>query len=196
MKRYALICFIMLSCNTKQDKLPILSYHINSQGEKELYSIEYIGDFMNQFGEEFVDVANQEKRVFIANFFFTRCPSICPPMRQQLIGISESIDDENFLIISHSIDPTNDTPEVLKKYAEATGISSDRWQFLTASEDDTMAQAKQYMTNFKPNEDGTDFYHSSYVALVDKDKMIRGFYDLLKPKEVELLKEDIRLLLN
>ena len=196
MKRFALICLIVLSCNTKQDKLPILSYQVNNEGEKELYAIEYTGGFVNQLGEEFVDVAHQENKVFIANFFFTRCPSICPPMRQQLIGISESIDNENFLIISHTIDPTNDTPNVLKDYAEATGISLDRWQFLTATEAQVKAQAKQYMTNFKPNEDGTNFYHSSYVALVDKNRMIRGFYDLLKPREVELLKEDIELLLH
>ena len=195
MKRFAIICFIILSCNTKQDKLPILSYQINAQGDKELYTIEYSEAFVNQLNEPF----NNEKldgKIFIANFFFTQCPSICPPMRQQLIGISESIDTDDFLIVSHTIDPNNDTPDVLKAYAEATGISSERWQFVTATEAQTKAQAKQYMTNFKPNEEGTDFYHSSYATLVDKDRMIRGFYDLLKPKEVSLLKKDIELLLN
>ncbi len=194
MKRFILICFIALSCNMKQDKLPILSYSVNENGIQEYYGIHYKG-FKNQLNQDFID-SNIYDKVFIANFFFTRCPSICPPMRQQLINISERIDDEDFLIISHTIDAANDTPEVLKNYAEVTGISSDRWQFLTASEDQTKAQAKQYMTNFKPNEDGTDFYHSSYVALVDKERMIRGFYDLLKPKEVELLKEDIKVLLD
>ena len=195
MKRFAIICFIILSCNTKQDKLPILSYQINAQGDKELYTIEYSEAFVTQLNEPF----NNEKldgKIFIANFFFTQCPSICPPMRQQLIGISESIDTDDFLIVSHTIDPNNDTPDVLKAYAEATGISSERWQFVTATEAQTKAQAKQYMTNFKPNEEGTDFYHSSYATLVDKDRMIRGFYDLLKPKEVSLLKKDIELLLN
>jgi len=194
MKRLVLICFIILSCNNKADKLPILSYTMNDSGVKDYYGINY-SNFKNQLNDDFID-SNLNDKVFIANFFFTRCPSICPPMRQQLIGISESIDDDNFLIVSHTIDPTNDTPEVLKNYAEVTGISSDRWQFLTASEEHTKAQAQQYKTNFKPNEDGTDFYHSSYVALVDNDRMIRGFYDLLKPKEVELLKEDIEVLLD
>jgi len=195
MKRIALICLLLFSCKSEWIKLPVLSYTINEQGVKELYSIAYNGDFLNQSNERFIN-ENLDNKVIIANFFFTRCPSICPPMRQQLIGISESIDDDDFLIISHTIDPTNDTPEVLKNYADAIGISSKRWQFLTASEENTKVQAKQYMTNFKPNEDGTDFYHSSYAALVDKDRMIRGFYDLLKPKEVELLKGDIEMLLD
>jgi len=187
---------LIVSCKSESHTLPVKSYKINQEGVKEYYRITYSGDFVNQLGEEFVDVAHLENKVFIANFFFTRCPSICPPMRQQLISISESINDDDFLIISHTIDPTNDTPQILKEYAESTGISFNRWQFLTATEAQTKAQAKQYMTNFKPNEDGTDFYHSSYVALVDKNRMIRGFYDVLKPKEVELLKEDAKLLLD
>ena len=185
--------FLITSCK-QESNLPIKSYKINKQGVKEYYGIHY-NSFKNQLNMSFTDNRITNK-VFIANFFFTRCPSICPPMRQQLIGISKSIDDKDFLIISHTIDPTHDTAEVLKDYAEATGISSDRWQLLTASEKKTRAQAKLYMTNFKPNEDGIDFYHSSYVSLVDKNRMIRGFYDLLKPKEVELLKNDIKLLLD
>ena len=79
----------------------------------------------------------------------------------------------------------------MKNYADALGIPSKRCKFLAASEGNIKAQAEQYMTNFELNEDGTGFYHSSYVALVDRNKMIRGFYDLLKPKEVKLLKKDI-----
>jgi len=195
MKHVALIYLLLFSCKPEQGKLPILSYTINEQGVKELYTIEYNGDFHNHLNERFNNEYLNNK-VIIVNFFFTRCPSICPPMRQQLIGISASIDNDDFLIISHTIDPTNDTPEVLKNYANAIGIPSNRWQFLTASEEQTKAQAKQYKTNFKPNEDGTDFYHSSYVALVDRDRLIRGFYDLLKPKEVTLLTKDIEILLD
>ena len=195
MKRVFLICLLMISCQSESNKLPVLSYTINDQGQKEVYSINYAGDFLNQSNVKFTD-GFLDNKVVIANFFFTRCPSICPPMRQQLIGISEGIDDEDFMIISHTIDPTNDTPEVLKEYADAIGISTERWQFLHASEETSKTQAEQYKTNFKPYEDGTDFYHSSYVALVDKDRMIRGFYDLLKPKEVVLLKEDIAILLD
>ncbi|RZV69932.1 MAG: SCO family protein [Flavobacteriaceae bacterium] len=189
------LLILFLSCKSEKDKLPFLSYTINAAGEKELYEISYNGQFKNQLNAEFSDSLIEDK-VFLANFFFTRCPSICPPMRQQLIGIANEIDDEDFMILSHTIDPGHDNPLILKDYAEATGISIEKWQFLTASESITKNMAEQYKTNFKPNEDGTDFYHSSYVALMDKDAMIRGFYDLLKPKEVELLKIDIESLLD
>jgi len=195
MRQLLLVCFLFIACKNNQDTLPHLSYSITDTGSKEYYSIDYPGSFTNQLNETFNNEILDDK-VFIANFFFTRCPSICPPMRQQLIGIHETIDDADFLIISHTIDPTNDTPDVLKTYSDAIGIPSNKWQFLTASEENTKAQANHYKTNFKPNEDGTDFYHSSYVALVDRDRMIRGFYDLLKPKEVTLLLKDIEILLD
>ena len=172
-----------------------LKLHVNASGDKEYYDITYKGEFKNQLNDEFSN-AKVDNKVFIANFFFTRCPSICPPMRQQLIGIANDIENEDFIMISHTIDPVYDIPEILKEYAEATGIPAEKWQFLTASDSVAKKMAEQYKTNFKPNEDGTDFYHSSYVALMDKDARIRGFYDLLKPKEVELLKEDIESLLD
>jgi len=196
MKWLAPVLFVLIfSCDSEKAKLPILSYTINSVGEKEYYEILYEGQFQNQFNADFTN-SRIEGKVFIANFFFTRCPSICPPMRQQLIRIANEIDDEDFVMISHTIDPTHDVPEVLKDYAEATGITANKWQFLTAPESVAKNMAEQYKTNFRPNEDGTDFYHSSYVALMDKDGMIRGFYDLLKPKEVELLKKDLNSLLD
>lgn len=187
-----LLLVSVVSCQSPKEKLPILSYTLNEQGEKEYYSIEYSG-FINQLNESFTGTKD---KVYIANFFFTRCPSICPPMRRQLIETAEAIGSKNFMIISHTIDPDHDTPTVLKDYSDATGIPYKKWQFLTASEAITKAQAKLFMTNFKPNEEGTDFYHSSYAALVDEDNMVRGFYNLLIPKEVELMKADIKILLN
>lgn len=195
MRRIVLVCLLLVACRSEWDKLPVLSYTINDSGAKEIYAVEYPNGFVNQLGEEFSNNMLDDK-VMIANFFFTRCPSICPPMRQQLIGVIEDLDEDDFLVISHSIDPINDTPDVLMAYAETTGISSKQWQFLTATEKTTRDQASLYQTNFKPFEDGTDFYHSSYVALVDRNRMIRGFYDLLKPKEVDLLKKDIQTLLD
>ncbi len=195
MKRIVLVFLLFIACKSEWDKLPVLSYTINDDGQKEVYRITYPEGFLNQRGEPFTHEAINGK-VFIANFFFTRCPSICPPMRQRLISISNKIEHKDFLMVSHSIDPTNDTPEILMAYGEATGIPSSRWQFVTASENITKDQAKSFQTNFKPFEDGTDFYHSSYVALVDRENLIRGFYDLLKPREVELLKLDIMLLLD
>jgi protein SCO1/2 len=118
-------------------------------------------------------------------------------MRTELIAIAKEFsEDHNFMIISHTIDPKHDSISVLKSYSEATGITTNKWQFIRGSEDDTKAQAQQYMTNFKPNEDGSDFYHSSFVALVDDKQQIRGFYNVLLNEDVERLIKDIKHLLK
>ena len=193
---WVLISLVIYSCKPSEEKLPILSYTINNSGEREYYSISYKeGIFKNQLGQDFT-THNIEGKVVLVNFFFTRCPSICPPMRHALIDIAKDFSQyETLMLVSHTIDPKNDTVDVLKVYAEATDISHDKWQFIRASETETKAQAKQFMTNFKPNEDGTDFYHSSYVALVDKNQDIRGFYNVLVTSELKRLKRDLKRLL-
>lgn len=189
------LAFLIMGCQPHQKELPVLSYKMNPKGETETYTISY-DHFTNQLGESFT-TQNIQNKVFIANFFFTRCPSICPPMRGVLPKIAAKFNTkEDFLIISHTIDPQHDTLEVLKNYGEATGVAPDRWAFIRASTEQTKKQAHRYMTNFRPMEDGTDFYHSSYVALVDQSQHIRGFYNLLVAEEVERLGEDITLLLN
>lgn len=193
--KFFFLILIIFSCKPEEKTLPILNFKINDDGIKEYYTITYDG-FVNQFNNEFTTVDLKDK-VSIANFFFTRCPSICPPMRQELIKISEAVKDHrDFMMISHTIDMTNDTVDVLQTYWQATGVPAERWQFLRGTEAVAKAQAKQYMTNFKPNEDGTDFYHSSFVALIDKQQQIRGFYNTSTPVDMDRLIEDIKLLLD
>ncbi|MCO4822855.1 MAG: SCO family protein [Flavobacteriaceae bacterium] len=190
-----LVCFILTfvsGCNSATIDLPILSYKIDASGQKTFYNIDY-DDFTNQLGDPF-EMAKH--KIYLSNFFFTRCPSICPPMQTELISIAqEFLDEENITLVSHTIDPKHDTISVLKTYAEAIGIPAKKWQFIRASEEKTKLQAKMYMTNFKPYADGSDFYHSSFVTLVDQKQQIRGFYNVLLREEVERLKKDIRSLL-
>ena len=192
MRRILLLILTCISCNYPTRELPILSYKIDSGGNRSYYSIQY-NEFEDQFGQNF-DGTRLKDKIYLANFFFTRCPSICPPMRQVLIDLAESLD--GFMMVSHTIDPGHDTPEILLAYAKATGIPSDRWIFLRSSEENTKVLASSYMTNFSPNKDGTDFYHSSVAALVDGMGQIRGFYNLLVKEDTERLKEDIKLLLR
>jgi protein SCO1 len=194
MRLFLILPFLLFNCQSEKDELPVLSYKINTEGVKEIYSITY-SNFVNQDNRAFT-TSDLKGKIVIANFFFTSCPSICPPMRRELIKVAyEFIDTPNVLIISHTIDEINDTVEVLKTYSESTGIPPTKWQFLRASERETKEVANQYMTSFKPNENGTDFYHSSYVALLDQDQKIRGFYNILVNEEVERLKNDIIKLL-
>lgn len=189
--------FLIVFCSCKSDKkeLPIFSYKINTEGVKDYYTINYNG-FTNQFNKEFT-TDDLKGKVCIANFFFTRCPSICPPMRQELIKVYESVKDhDDFMMISHTIDMTNDTVDILYNYWKMTDVPAESWQFLRATETITKAQAKQFMTNFRPYEDGIDFYHSSFVALIDKQQQIRGFYNTSIPIEMERLIEDIKVLVD
>ena len=71
-----------------------------------------------------------------------------------------------------------------------------KWQFLRGSESVTKEQAKQFMTNFRPNEDGTDFYHSSFVALIDKQQQIRGFYNTTSSEDMKRLVENVKMMLD
>lgn len=186
---------ILFGCQSKTKELPILSYKMDADGYTTYYTVNY-DNFTNQRNQSFT-TQQIENKVLIANFFFTSCPSICPPMRNELIRIADNFkNQDDFLIVSHTIDPLNDTLEVLENYSETTGVSSERWQFLRSSIENTKKQAHVYMTNFQPNEDGTDFYHSSYVALIDKSQQIRGFYNLLVYDEVDRLIKDIEHLLN
>lgn len=193
--KISLIFLILFSCKQEEKTLPILSFRMNTEGVKEYYTITYDG-FTNQFNEQFT-TENLNEKVSIANFFFTRCPSICPPMRQELIKIYNSVrEHDDFMMISHTIDMTNDTVDVLHTYWEATEIPAEKWQFLRGYETVTKEQAKQFMTNFKPKEDGTDFYHSSFVALIDKQQQIRGFYNTSTPVDMGRLIEDIKILVD
>jgi len=194
---WLVLMLVFLGCNTYEEQLPILSYTINDNGEKEFYKISYEADrFTNQLGESFT-TKSIDNKVVLGNFFFTRCPSICPPMRTELIDLSIELSEySDLLILSHTIDPKHDSTEVLRAYSENTKIPNERWQFVRATETNTKAIAKLYMTNFSPNEDGTDFYHSSYVALIDQQQQIRGFYNVLIQDELNRLKEDISILLN
>lgn len=190
-----IIALLLISCASKVEELPILSYKINAEGKKETYSISY-ASFINQ-DNKVVSTKSIKDKIVLANFFFTSCPSICPLMRTELIDVAKAfLNEDSVLLISHSIDPKNDTIEVLKNYAETTEIPNSKWWFVNSSEANTKELASQFMTNFRPNEAGTDFYHSSYVALLDKNQRIRGFYNILIPEEVVRLKVDIQTLVK
>lgn len=184
-----------MSCNNKTSELPILSYNY-IDGKKEYYKIDQL-EFTNQDGET-ITSSSTEGNVHTMNFFFTSCPSICPPMRIKQQEIAETFSEEKgFKQYSISIDYKNDTVDQLKHHAELHNIKSAQWNLLRATSEEQLEKiANLLKTNFKPNEDGTDFYHSSYVALIDKEQYIRGFYDILLDEEVELLKQDINSLLD
>jgi protein SCO1/2 len=185
---------LTISCTNGSKELPILSYTVNENGMAEEYHIKYEG-FVDQDSLDF-NSNNLQNKIVVSNFFFTRCPSICPPMRNQLIMLGERVNHKDLMFISHTIDPDYDTPKVLKSYSESTTIPKQKWWFLYAPKAKMKRIAHQYMTNFKPKNDRSDFLHSSYSALLDEKQRIRGFYNLLVTEDVNRLEQDIKFLIN
>ncbi len=190
-----LLLLLFTSCNNQQE-LPILSYYINEQGKRTEYDISKF-HFTDHFGNKFNDQSIKDK-VVLMNFFFTRCPTICPKMIIPLKDIAEDFrNNDEFLISSISIDYVNDTTPVLHSYAENhNALMSSNWYFLHSTEKELQHISELLRTSFKIENNTEDFYHSTYAALIDKKQRIRGFYNLLDDESIITLKSDIDLLLE
>jgi len=153
--------------------------------------------FTDQDGNEVTEVTTNGK-VYITDFFFTSCPTICPKMKQQMLRLYNDFEDnDDVIFLSHSIDPKRDSVARLHDYAEKLGISSERWHLMTGERDDIYSMAKHYMIAAQEDKLAPGGYaHSGAFLLVDKSKQIRGIYDGTSAEEVDQLKEDIQKLLN
>lgn len=142
---------------------------------------------------------NLNGKVYVADYFFTTCQSICPVMSDQLERVAGKFSNEkDFLIVSHTVDPETDTPEVLKQYAAKHQAVAGRWIFLTGEKEDLYNLARQgYLLDARESFGGDeDFIHTQNFALVDKRGRIRGFYDGTSEEQVNQLMKDIPYLLE
>ena len=155
--------------------------------------------FMNQQGA-FVTQDTVKDKIYVASFFFTRCPGICPRMKSQLSKVqSEFMDEDDIMIVSHSIQPGNDTVEVLQQYAQKNHIDAAKWQLVTGERDQIYALAKNaYFANEDLGEyvSKEDFLHTENLVLVDKNRHIRGIYNGLNNTSVANLITDIKRLMS
>ncbi len=138
-------------------------------------------------------------KVYVTDFFFATCPSICPKMQSELLRVYKAFDQNpNVLFLSHTIDPAHDSIPVLRDYAERLGIQdASRWHFATAPHDTIFALARAYMTGAEVDRTVQGgFAHSGTFALVDSQRRVRGVYDGMVPAEVDRLIQDIPVLLK
>lgn len=156
--------------------------------------------FTNQY-EQTITKAQFPNKILIVDFFFTSCPSICPSMSEQLARVqNQLIRDDRVVIVSYSIDPTRDTPEKLKAYAEDYGAIPGKWQFLTGNKEEIYELALAgYKMSALPeggdeNHDG--FVHTDRFALIDPNWNIRGYYKGTSENEVNIMLGDVLLLLE
>lgn len=154
--------------------------------------------FINQ---DNLTVTNQtfENQIYVAEFFFTSCPSICPIMHGNLMKVYEKFkSNPGVKILSHTIDPDFDTPAVLKKYATDKNIDTGFWMLVTGNKDEIYTICENsYMAFAKKDEKAEGGYiHSGFLTLIDKNGHIRGAYDGTTGSDVDKLLNDIQILLN
>ena len=150
-----------------------------------------------------------EGKVYVLEFFFSTCPSICPRMNKNMIQIqNEFLKNGNFAIASITINPENDTPAVLKEHAKKLGVTSDNWHFLTGNKEDIFNLANKGFNLYvgENNKAVGNFEHSGLFALIDKKGNIRCrkdsqgnpiiYYDGLEKEGVQAIEDDIKVLLN
>lgn len=150
--------------------------------------------FINQDGKTVTD-KDVEGKVYVAEYFFTTCPGICPEMNTNMKKVYEKFKDQkNFLILSHTSDPERDSIPVLKKYADSLGVNTNKWIFLTGRKDSLYTAARVSYTiddpanNLRNIED--DFLHTQFWALV-KNGQVKKVYDGLKQSEINSMIKEI-----
>ena len=152
----------------------------------------------NQNGETITQEFYNDK-IYVADFFFTTCPTICPIMTENMGYIQEKIkNDSDVLLLSFSVTPEIDTVEQLKKYSLEKNVIDSKWNLVTGNKKDIYNLARTSYLVAKTNGDGGkyDMIHTENFVLVDKEKRIRGFYDGTNSKEMDQLLNDIKILKN
>ncbi len=189
--------FAVISCkeNKPNQLLPIL-------GEKKMGTTDTIYhtisdfEFTNQNGEK-VSSQTVKNKIYVGNFFFATCQSICPEMSTNLDLVQKAFEkDDSVLILSHSVNPMHDTVEVLLQYAKKYGAIKNKWHLLTGNKKQIYDLAKtSYLVNAL-EEDGSEegFLHSELFLLIDTKGRIRGMYDGTDKVEVAKLIAAIKLL--
>ena len=205
-KLIGVLALVMLFAACKSNTTKVLPIYGNRSAETKTVNGQQITDtvyqtvpafkFVNQYGDS-VGSKNLKNDIYVADFFFTSCPSICPVMKRNMLNVYNAFKDTaDVKIISFTIDPKHDTTAVLKKYADKLGVSGNSWWFLNGDKDKVYDLAtKSYLVGVTQDSTAAGGYvHQGYFVLIDKQQRIRGSYDGTDPKQVDQLIADIKTL--
>ena len=195
---------IVSGCGSTDDKLPILGQReavTNMVDGKPVIDSVYQTiphfSFVSQYGDTVTDKTLAHK-IYVADFFFTNCPTICPKMKVQLKRVYEKFKgNPDVMLLSHTIDPAHDSVAVLKEFAQNLGVTGRQWLFVTGDRDKIYGIAQDsYMVTAQTDESAPGgVVHSGAFILVDKAKHIRGIYDGTTEAGVDNLMKDMDRLL-
>lgn len=156
-----------------------------------------ISDFKltNQNGKE-ITQANYKDKIYVADFFFTTCQDICPVMTKNMYQLQEELKNDNqILLLSHTVIPEVDTVEQLKKYAIENNVDDSKWNLVTGDKKQIYELArKSYLAVEDSNYSQYDMIHTENFMLIDKERQIRGFYDGTNSEDINRLLKDIEIL--
>lgn len=202
---FAIISIVLQSCSNESDsKLPILG---NREPVERIVDGKTVVDTIYQtiqpfsyFNQDSILVTEKDfdGKIYVADFFFTSCNTICPIMHRNMLDVYKKFkDNPKVKLLSHSIDIKYDLPSRLKIYATKLGIEGNQWDFVHGSRDSIFnIAAKNYLVSaFEDSTDPQGLVHQGWFILVDTKKQLRGAYDGTKADQVKLLMEDMDKLL-
>ncbi len=202
---FATISIVLQSCSNQSDsKLPILG---NREPVERIVDGKTVVDTIYQtiqpfsyFNQDSILVTEKDfdGKIYVADFFFTSCNTICPIMHRNMLDVYKKFkDNPKVKLLSHSIDIKYDLPSRLKIYATKLGIEGNQWDFVHGSRDSIFnIAAKNYLVSaFEDSTDPQGLVHQGWFILVDTKKQLRGAYDGTKADQVKLLMEDMDKLL-
>lgn len=201
----ALLALLATSCeeNSSKDLSVLGPYEIHDAIVDGQMQLDTIYTQIKQFefydqDSNVIDHNTIEGKVYVTDFFFTSCPTICPKMKQQMLRIYDEFEDEDDLILlSHSIDSVRDSVARLNTFAKKLGVESSKWHMVTGNRDSIYGMAKHYMIAAQKDDLAPGGYaHSGAFLLVDKNKQIRGIYDGVDPESVDELMDDVKRILT
>lgn len=192
---YIMSVFTLLLVSCKNNEaLPYLGQTVVENG-KEIHH--KVGQF-SHYNQDSVlmDNAALSEYIYVADFFFTSCPSICPRVAKQMLRIYESVKDEPMVkLVSFTIDPKRDDVKKLRLYADNLGVDHNKWFFLTGDKDATLELANTYfVAAFEDADAPGGFDHSGKILLVDKEGHVRSFSEGTDPENTPKIIEDIKKL--
>jgi protein SCO1 len=192
---FSVVVFSFTSCSSDQKPLPILGYRNFVNGDTIYHSIAPF-QFVDQ-DSAFITKETVNGKIYVADFFFTSCRTICPIMKTQMLRVYEVTKNmDDVVLLSHTIDPEYDTVALLHDFAERLGVESSKWHFVTGQKDSIykIAQTSYFATAMEDKTEPDGFIHSGAFLLIDRKGHIRAKYDGTKEVEVNKLIADIKRL--